>query len=284
MNIIERNIELDKLQDGTTDDLCIKVGYNLLQFQYDSDYNYTNSEPLPKIIHFIWIGAKIPQKYVDTIANCKCINTNYRVICWVDDNSISLETINFLRNSGLEIKNIYNYINTQINDNSNLEKYILSLLGRFDNFGYKADIIRLYVVYKFGGIYSDIDSIWLKPLDHNFEYDFVSYRIDHECSNCTNSFFGFHKESIFIKNALFNLRLTVDCFSKPQNYYFFKTHIPVITGPVFLTRIIKESRLHALNFIHQGYNVIGGPHEKIYSSYSANGLAYCYQTFDKNWC
>ena len=281
MNIIERNIQLDKLQDGTEEKLCIQIGYPQLRFQYETDSNYINNIMLPNIIHFIWIGAHIPQKYIDTIANCKHINSNYRVICWVDDNSMSIETQNILLNAGLEIQNIYRYIN-QFNEN--LEKYTLNLLNVFDNYGYKADIIRLYVVYKYGGIYSDIDSIWLKPLDDNFNYDFVSYRIDHECSNCTNSFFGFHKGSIFIKNALFNLKNTINCFLAANNYYLFKKHIPVITGPVFLTRIIKESNLHALNYIHQGYNVIGGPHENLNSSYSKKGLAYCYQTFDKNWC
>jgi mannosyltransferase OCH1-like enzyme len=199
---------------------------------------------------------------------------------------MSKETSDFLLNSGLKIQNIYKYITDQSNDdsNSNLENYILNLLKIFDNYGYKADIIRLYVVYKYGGIYSDIDSVWLKPLDNNFDYDFVSYRIDHECSNCTNSFFGFNKESLFIKNALFNLRFTINCFAATKNYNLFKTYIPVITGPVFLTRIIKESKLNCLNYIHQGYNVIGGPHENINSSYSKKGLAYCYQTFDKNWC
>ena len=284
MNITEKNIQLDKLHDGTTEDMCIKVGYHQLKFQYEVENDYSNSITLPKIIHFIWIGAHIPQKYVDTIANCKKINTEYRVICWVDDNSMSSETKDFLLNCGLEIENIYKYININGHDNSGLENYVLNLLNVFDNYGYKADIIRLYVVFKYGGIYSDIDSVWLKPLDHNFDYDFVSYRIDHECSNCTNSFFGFHKQSVFIKNAIFNLKFTINCFAAPKNYYLFKMHIPVITGPVYLTRIIKESNLSTLNYIHQGYNVIGGPHEKINSSYSKNGLAYCYQTFDKNWC
>lgn len=286
MNIIERNIQVEKLQDGTDDALCIQVGYSQLQFQYEAESNYTNNISLPKIIHFIWIGAHIPQKYIDTIANCKRINQEYRVICWVDDNSMSPKTCDYLVSCGLEIQNIYHYINDNRQGISgpNLAQYILDLLNIFDNYGYKADIIRLYVVYKYGGIYSDIDSIWLKPLDDNFQYDFVSYRIDNECSNCTNSFFGFHKESVFIKNAIHNLRFTINCFSKPRDYRMFHKYIPAITGPVFLTRIIKESKLEALNYIHQGYNVIGGPHEKINSSYSKNGLAYCYQTFDKNWC
>jgi mannosyltransferase OCH1-like enzyme len=281
MNIIERNICLDELKDGTEENICIQIGYPKLQFQYETDPNYSNTTEIPKIIHFIWIGAQIPKKYIDTIENCKRINDEYRVICWVDNNSMSIDTQEYLKNCSLEIKNIYNYLNEEPDQ---LTKYVLDLLGIFDNYGYKADIIRLYIVYKNGGIYSDIDSVWLKKLDNNFMYDFVSYRIDNECSNCTNSFFGFHKDAVIIKNALFNLRFNINCFLKLNNYYLFKTHIPVITGPVYLTRIIKESNLGALNYIHQAYNVIGGPHENLHSLYSKNGIAYCYQTFDKNWC
>jgi mannosyltransferase OCH1-like enzyme len=281
MNIIDTNINLDQLHDGKTENICIQLGYPSLKFEYEMQPNYNNDVIMPKIIHFIWIGSNIPEKYIATIKTCKIINNNYKIICWVDDTSMTQNTIDYLQHCGIDIHNINNLLS---HENNNLEKYILSLLNVFDNYGYKADIIRLYVVYKYGGIYSDIDSVWLKPLDSNYNYDFVSYRIDNECSNCTNSFFGFNKDSILIKNALVNLKQTINCFLKSNNYYIFKTHIPVITGPVYFTRIIKESNIQKLNFIHQCYNVIGGPHEKLYSSYSISGQAYCYQTFDKNWC
>jgi mannosyltransferase OCH1-like enzyme len=281
MNIVEKDILLHKLHDGKTEEICIQLGYPRLRFEYEVESNYSNNVILPKIIHFIWIGAQIPVKYVDTIINCKKINADYDVYCWIDNNSVSKETQTRLIENGLQIFNIYDILNQEYTE---LDKYVLNLLSIFDNYGYKADIIRLYVVYKYGGIYSDIDSIWIKPLDNNFDFDFVSYRIDDECSNCTNSFFGFHKQSVFIKNALYNLKYTIRCFAQSNNYYIFKTHIPVITGPVYLTRIIKESNLVGLNYIHQAYNVIGGPHEKLHSEYSKDGRAYCYQTFDKNWC
>jgi mannosyltransferase OCH1-like enzyme len=281
MKICEQNICLDHLMDGKEEKICIQLGYPELKFKYEVNSTYENNKTNAKIIHFIWIGAQIPKKYSDTVENCKRINDEYRVICWVDNTSMSSETRELLIRKGLEVRNIYSYLNEEDDE---LNKYVLKLIKLFENYGYKADIIRLFVVYKYGGIYSDIDSVWLKKLDNNFDYEFVSYRIDSECSNCTNSFFGFCEGSILLKNALINLQYNIECFLKANNYYLFKTHIPVISGPVYLTRIIKESKLGNLNYIHQGYNVIGGPHEKLFSSYSKDGLAYCYQTFDKNWC
>ena len=283
MNITEKNIELQKLKDGTIEDYPRQLGYHLLPFTYDIDNNYTNTEIIPKNIHFIWIGKPINDKYVNTVANCKRINQTYNVILWVDHASILENAARFLLENGVIIKNIYFELKLQ-NEEMELKNKILKLLELNNNYGYKADIIRLYIVYIQGGIYSDIDSVWIKPLDFNFEYEFVTYRIDNQCSNLTNSFFGFNKGSFIVKNLIQNLELSIDCFLKANNPYMFKMHIPVITGPNHITLVIKDSNPKFLNYIHQGYCVIGGPHEELYSSYSSEGKSYCYQTFDKNWC
>jgi len=283
MSIIENNIDLSKLYDGSTEEYPIEIGYNLLQFTYDTDITYTNSEIIPKNIHFIWIGNPISEKYVDTVMNCKKINSGYNVILWVDYTSILEDDIKNLYDNGVIVKNIYiDLISGSANDV--LKTYILQLLELNSNYGYKADIIRLYVVYMEGGIYSDIDSVWLKPLDSNFDYEFVTYRIDKQCSNLTNSFFGFNKNSIIVSNLMKNLYLSINCFLKENNDRKFKSHIPVITGPNHLTLVIKNSNPLYLNYIHQGYCVIGGPYEEIYNYFYKENKSYCYQTFDKNWC
>jgi mannosyltransferase OCH1-like enzyme len=283
MNIIEKNIDLSKLHDCSTESYAIRIGYNNLQFTYDTDYNYRNTEIIPKNIHFIWIGNPISEKYVNTVANCKKINNEYNVILWVDYTSIYEEAAMYLHNSGIIIKNIYIDLSLQMHDNG-LKNYISNLLGLNSNYGYKADIIRLYVVYMEGGIYSDIDSIWIKPLDSNFDYEFVTYRIDKQCSNFTNSFFGFNRGSVILSNLMKNLNLSIGCFLKENDAYKFKAYIPMITGPDHLTYVIKNSKPKYLNYIHQGYCVIGGPHEEIYSYFYDENKSYCYQTFDKNWC
>lgn len=281
MNIIEKSIDLNALRDGTIEDLPRVLGYHELPFQYGVEESYDNTKPLPKIIHFIWIGNRIYEKYVNTVCNCKQINSQYRVILWVDNTSISDIETNVLIDSGVEVKNIYEELDAQKDE---IKNKIIRFINVYTNYGYKADIIRLYLIYVYGGIYSDIDSIWVKPLDENFDYDFVTYRIDKQCSNLTNSFFGFTAQSVIIKNAILNLELSIICFLKANNEYVFKTYVPVITGPNHLTRIIRDSRPAGLNYIHQAYCVIGGPHEDLYSNYSKDGLSYCYQTFDKNWC
>lgn len=277
---ITENIDLKQLNDGTIESFPRSINYHLLPFSYNS-FDYKNVE-IPKNIHFIWIGNMIKEKYIHTVINCKSINHDYNVILWVDDTSINQNVLNRLKESHVMVRHIYKELDTNKYDKL-LNNKMIKLLHCNNNYGYKADIIRLYIVYMYGGIYSDIDSIWIKKLDDNFIYDFVTYRIDKQCSNITNSFFGFNTHSEILKIAMDNLELSVDCFLK-VNVHIFKKYIPVISGPNFLTMIIKNLNLNDLNYIHQGYCVIGGPHEELYSYFSKENKSYCYQTFDKNWC
>jgi mannosyltransferase OCH1-like enzyme len=284
LSIIDKNIDVDLFQDSRKDAECKHIGYDKLEFKYSIETNYTNTSILQKNIHFIWIGSTIKDKYIHTIINCKKINSIYNVYLWIDNRSVNESIQNILENNNIIIKNVIDDLNSNEITFNIKNNEIINYLNTFPNYGYKADILRLYIVYKYGGIYSDIDSIWIKPLDNNFNYEFVTYRIDKQCSNITNSFFGFNNNSFIIKNIIDNLKLSIECFIKTNNYYLFHKYIPLISGPEHLTRIIRDLNLQNINYIHQGYCVIGGPHEELYSNYSKENKVYCYQTFDKNWC
>lgn len=280
--IIKKDIDLSCLIDDTTDPLLINLGYNILPIKCDKDETYTNTIPIGKILHFIWVGRLIPDKYKNTVIKCKQLNPTYDIILWVDDTSMSIQIKLELEKNGIIVKNIYR--DELLVNITELNKEVLRLLVKNSNGGYQADIIRLYVVYMYGGIYSDIDSIWLKSLDDNFTYEFLSYRIDEECSNFSNAFFGFAKGSYILKNLLNNVKYTIEFFEKLNDRNLFQKYIPGITGPSYLTWLIKIMEPKNLNYIHQGYTIIGGPHERLYSNYSKEGKCYCYQTCDKNWC
>jgi len=280
MNICEDKIDLTKLVDSTIEEIPIKIGYNSIKFKYEYNIQTEKNIYIPNIIHFIWIGSLIKDKYINSVLTCKKINKLYDVYLWVDDKSLNNDIKTQLEINNITIKNLYE----TIFDSLKWKQNHMELLPLIDNYGYKADIFRLYVVYEYGGIYSDIDSIWIKPLDHNFSKEFVTYRIDKQCSNITNSFFGFSSKSTILYNAINNLDTVIQCFLKLNNKDIIHSHIPVISGPQHLTKIIKDTNPSKLNYIHQGFCVIGGPHEDIYSYYFSNNNCYCFQTFDKNWC
>lgn len=90
---------------------------------------------IPKIIHQIWIGPKpAPTNHMDTWKNK---NTGFEYIRWNEDELIS-------RNMTIECQKRVDEM-AEING--------------------KADIIRWEILYKYGGVFLDADSICVEPID-----------------------------------------------------------------------------------------------------------------------
>jgi mannosyltransferase OCH1-like enzyme len=99
-----------------------------------------------KTIHQIWLG-KINKKVIDLVENTKRINSNYNHILWTNANIKEFE----------EFYELF-YKNDKINKN-------LALL---------TDVLRIYIIQKYGGFYFDVDMIFLKSLDnYDYEFDFM---------------------------------------------------------------------------------------------------------------
>lgn len=137
---------------------------------------------IPKFLHFIWIGSKIPAKYVDNVESFVRNNQNYKIILWVDHDTSPI--------SKVEIR----HVKTLTLTNQNLyDKEI--------NYGAKADILRYEIVYQLGGIYNDIDAISIKPFDYIFDQAFVSHTYE-PWNNLTNAIFGFPAKHEFLRTVL----------------------------------------------------------------------------------
>lgn len=87
---------------------------------------------IPKILHFIWVGGN-PNPFVKNIETYKKFNPDWAIQLWTDGNLPKLQN-----------KNIYNSIPVPTT---------------------KADLLRLEILYQYGGVYADIDSVCLKPLN-----------------------------------------------------------------------------------------------------------------------
>lgn len=99
-----------------------------------------------KTIHQIWLG-KIDKRVIDLVENTKIINNNYTHILWTNANIKEFE----------EFYELF-YKNEKINKN-------LALL---------TDVLRIYILDKYGGFYFDIDMIFLKSLDsYEYQFDFL---------------------------------------------------------------------------------------------------------------
>lgn len=199
-----------------------------------------------KNIHFIWIGSKIPEKYIKNILKCKKLNLNYIINVWLD-NEFPEELVN----------------NNIICHNINIFKSIHEeLLNTITAPAAKADILSYEIVYRNGGIYSDVDAIFVKSFDDNFNNSFVSHI--HGYYNICHGCFGFNKGSKFLKFVL-------DCF--PENFCLSgkDAWLPELSGPTFFTTCFVQYNDKNINTLNQEFLI------------NNNNYSYCYHTNDKNW-
>ncbi len=154
---------------------------------------------IPKIIHHIWLGSPIPQKYRNFINTWKNKNPEWEFIFWDDNKLNDFEMIN---------KDLYNKLN---------------------NFGAKSDVARLEILYQIGGFYLDTDFECLKKIDESLLFnDFIAGTVFNFFPELANGFMAAKPSSIFILKCLENLKTI-----KGRNYI--ANEIIENTGPFFIT-------------------------------------------------
>jgi mannosyltransferase OCH1-like enzyme len=41
---------------------------------------------IPKRLHYVWVGSKLPAKQRDFIDSWRATNPDYEIVCWNEDN------------------------------------------------------------------------------------------------------------------------------------------------------------------------------------------------------
>lgn len=209
-------------------------------FRMNKELSPYKSHSVEKNIHFIWIGSIVPDKYITNIKTYINNNSKYKIYLWVS-HDIIIENVT--------VKNISEQ------DIINKKEY-----NKASHYGAKADIFKYEIIYNFGGIYCDVDSISMKEFDTNFEKDTVSYIYPSWC-NLTAGFFCFSKNNTF-------LLYCIKCLPYVMK---FKLQHHLLTGPTFLTTCFYYYNQSNINLIHQSKII-----------YKSND-GYTYHTNDANW-
>lgn len=107
---------------------------------------YSKEPLIPQIIHQVWFNPPVPPQYTHYLNECKKLHPNWEFKVW-DSESIKELGIDW---------NVFDQIR-----------------------GYpaRADVVRMAAMYKYGGIYRDMDTKCLRPLDelaHMYETFFSS--------------------------------------------------------------------------------------------------------------
>lgn len=114
--------------------------WQMLKQLYDENYldkigKKFEDYKIPKRIHQVWLGSELPEKYRDWGKTWKKMHPDWEYRLWTDKEARDFLMIN------------------------------RKLFDEVVNFGAKADIFRLEILYKYGGIYVDTDFECLKGFD-----------------------------------------------------------------------------------------------------------------------
>jgi mannosyltransferase OCH1-like enzyme len=164
---------------------------------------------IPKIIHQTWKTTTVPDQWKDAVKSCKEIN-DYQYILW------SHEDMNqFVKK---EFPHLYELYTSY--------KYDIQ----------RCDAFRYLVLYKYGGIYLDMDIVCKIKLDDLLKYDIVFARYSNLGNYFTNSFFMISPNHPFFLHCIHNL------YKNMNSHKYFGKHLHVMNsaGPGFLTKMIKE--------------------------------------------
>jgi mannosyltransferase OCH1-like enzyme len=165
---------------------------------------------IPKIIHQTWKTREIPEQWQNAVRACKATHPDYEYILWTDET---------------------------------MEEFVKTEYPAFFQTytGYKYDIqrcdaFRYLVLYKYGGVYLDLDTVCKKKLDGFLNYDLVLVKSSNISFWYTNSFFMVMPQHPFMKFCIEQLP------HYAQSFVFLgkHNHIYNSTGPLFLTKIIAK--------------------------------------------
>ena len=121
----------------TLRDLYIQNNFSVAQIQEES--------VIPKIIHQIWVGGPVPEKYDEWRQSWQDMHPDWEYKLWTDADIPSLHIHN------------------------------RAIYDKAPDFAAKADVLKYEILYQFGGMYVDIDFECLQSFDGlHHRYNFYS--------------------------------------------------------------------------------------------------------------
>lgn len=149
---------------------------------------------IPKILHQVWLGKQpIPEIFIEWKNHWRVLHPDWQYKLWTDrDISKNTQLITFTSSS--------------------------------QQFSSKSNIVRLYAIMKYGGVYCDMDFEWNKNIDDFLVYEAFSCK---ETPNLyCNAIFGAIKQHEWVIYQYENL----------HKYYM----LPPPWGPTLMTEAIQE--------------------------------------------
>lgn len=132
-------------------------------------------------LHQIWVGnTRIPSHIKENMDKVREHHKDFNYYFWNDDNL------------------------------PELPDHLKKMYDAYQHPAIKADLLRMYVIYKFGGTYLDADIVPINGLYSEFilhqQYDgFIIYNESYQLSALANTIFGFKKKNPLLKYMIDNV-------------------------------------------------------------------------------
>jgi mannosyltransferase OCH1-like enzyme len=240
------NIVLGREQDAIIHDKYISFNsYNIKLIDHypgkiiaddfiicETKYNNWQNDRTNKHYSQLFHEGFVYKKKVDNVILNENLPTLYQI--WIQDKYVS--------------NNMYNAIQTFLKNNTNVNYVLLTneriikmiqydeefpllfhAYNKIKPFAFKSDVIRYYVLYKYGGIYADIDFICMNKIDDLYnDYDLVLCS-DIDNFNVSNGFICSKKGNTFLKYVVEKVIDNIINETKHDSNLS-------ITGPIFFRR------------------------------------------------
>jgi mannosyltransferase OCH1-like enzyme len=193
---------------------------------------------IPKIIHQIWIGDKVcPVKLINSV---KEKHPEIDHILWTKEEIIK----------------------------RNMSFICQQRIDEIEAFCGKADIMRYEILYKYGGIYLDADSLCLESLDEFFfeNTGFAVYENEKLRNGLiANGTLGFVKNHPLLKDMIDHIKNNEVSFSKTEKQPWQNTG-PLLLTTKYNTGLYNDVKIYPSYYfypIHQTGSIYNG-HKKVY--------------------
>lgn len=159
---------------------------------------------IPRIVHQIWLGSPVPKKYQEWMKTWMDWQ-GWEYILWTDKEVQQLALVN---------QKIYDKVT---------------------NYGQKADILRMELLYMMGGIYIDTDfeclnADFFELLHNNVDFYAGIEPLEHSCLRINNAIIGCSPGHPLMEKMIRELPAHFEATKKKWAL--------VSTGPVFMTKVI----------------------------------------------
>ena len=169
---------------------------------------------IPKIIHYCWFGGKqMPELAIKCIESWKKYLPEYELRLWNEET--------FDINANKFVKEAY----------------------RNKKYAYVTDVVRLYALYNYGGIYMDTDVEVLQPLDEFLNYPaFSGFEIDEAIPT---GIMGAEKGSTWAKRELDYYEHI--SFIRSNGAFNTTTNVQIITDHAFKYGFVPNGKFQIIN-------------------------------------